>query len=66
MTIGGINSGYFFSDAIQLSPVMSTSIYDPDPGEPGADAIGKVPLTEFMNSNSPQAKLIIVMMDVVL
>lgn len=51
---------------MQLSPVMTKSVYDLCPSKPGADAVGKVAFTEFINSNSPQAKSVIVMMDVVL
>lgn len=63
---GRTNSVYSFSDAMQQSPVMSKSVYDPGPGKPQADAMGKVAFTEFMNSNSPQAKSGILMIDVVL
>ena len=45
---------------------MSKSVYDPGPGKHQADAMGKVAFTEFMNSNSPQAKSGILMIDAVL
>lgn len=51
---------------MQLSHVMTKSVFYPALGKPGADAMGKDAFTEFMNSNSPQVKSVCVMMDEVL